>query len=130
MYTKRLIGDTKNIELRRRMVNVEFTNGTVTFNKEFQFKVDESLETIKKVVQEYLDELNFVPPTITDLEVVEVTPEEPTAAEIARAAYDKERAELAVLMELVRDGVFTGTEPQVVNRQNSVRAAFKAEYLE
>jgi len=130
MYTKRLIGDTKNIELRRRMVNVEFTNGTVTFNKEFQFKVDESLETIKKVVQEYLDELNFVPPTITDLEVVEVTPEEPTAAEIARAAYDKERAELAVLMELVRDGVFIGTEPQIVNRQNSVRAAFKAEYLE
>ena len=130
MYTARLIGDTKNIELRRRMVNVEFTNGTVTFNKEFQFKIDESLETIKKTVQAYLDELNFVPPTITDLDVIEATPEEPTAAEIARAAYDKKRAELAVLMELVRDGVFTGTEPQIVNLQNSVRTAFKAEYLE
>ena len=130
MYTATLIGDTKNIELRRRMVNVEFTNGTHTFAKEFQFRIDETLEIMKRAVKSYLDELNFTPPEITDLEPApEAAPEKPTAEEIARTDWEAGFAKLEKVKRLIDCGVLTGSETQIVTLRNKVKTDFKPEYL-
>ena len=112
------------------MVNVEFTNGTNTFNKEFQFSINATLDEMKRTVKDYLRELNFVPPDITDFEYTEPTPVTPTTAELARQAWETDREKLRKLMELVRDGVFTGTETQIVNLKAKVKADFKPAYLD
>ena len=131
MYTAKLIGDTKNIELRRRMVNVEFTDGNTTFNREFQFRVDETIETIKRTVKQYLDELNTTPAditgSITDVPVVE----EPvkTAKELAKEAWDADWAKLQAIQPYIDAGVFTGTETAIVTLRNKVKTGFKAEDL-
>ena len=149
MYTATLIGDTKNIELRRRMVNVEFTTMvevTVTdpetnevsttmeprsFNKEFQFRIDETIEVMKAAVKKYLDELNTPVPDITGdiTDYVEPTPTEPTAAELARTAWDDNFAKLEKVKRLIDCGVLTGSETAVVALRDKVKTDFKAEYL-
>ena len=132
MYTATLIGDTKNIELRRRMVNVEFTNGTHTFNKEFQFRIDETLEIMKRAVKSYLDELNFTPPEIADLEPApEAAPEEPTADELARTAWEADFAKIKKAQELLDCGVAfsAGQLSALATLRGKVATNFKAEYL-
>lgn len=131
MYTAQLIGDTKNIELRRRMINVEFTDGTTTFNKEFQFSIDTTVVDMKKVVKQYLDELNFVPPTIkgdiSDYVPLPETP--PTPAELARTAWNTDLAKLKQVKELIDLGVLDGTEAPVVTLRNKVKTGFKPAYI-
>lgn len=130
MYTATLIGDTKNIDLRRRMVNVEFTDGKTTFAKEFQFRIDETVENMKRTVKQYLDELNFIPPTLNAniADYVEPTPDAPVV-DTARQTWNEDREKLRVVMELVRDGVFTGDEAQITTLQTKVKKGFKPEYL-
>lgn len=130
MYTAKLIGDTKNIDLRRRMVNIEFTNGTATFNKEFQFRIDEDIVTIKKSVKSYLDELNFTPEDVGDLsDIQEPVAEEKTAAELAKEAWDADWSKLQAVQPYIDAGVFTGSETAIVNLRNRVKSGFKPEYL-
>jgi len=129
MYTAKLLGDTKNIELRRRMVNVEFTNGTTTFNKEFQFSINATLEEMKKVVNEYLNELNYIPPAITDFEYTEPATPTKTTAELAKEEWRADWVKLQTVQELIAAGILTGTETPVVTLQNKVKIGFKASYL-
>jgi len=115
---------------RRRIVDVTFSDGSSTFAKSFEFSVNEELATIKRVVKSYLDELNFVPETVTDFAVAEeVAPAGPTAAELARTEWEQDKAKLMQLDELIRIGVFNGTETQITNLRTKVRTNFKAEYL-
>jgi len=130
MYTIVRHTDVVDKEKRRRIVDVTFTNGEATFIQTFTFAVETELAAIKKTVKSFLDELNYVPPVIDDFTPeAEPEPAEPTAAELAKTEWESDRAKLNTLMELVRDGVFTGTETQIVNLQAKVKADFKPAYL-
>jgi hypothetical protein len=130
MYRIQKHSDVVDKEKRRRIVDVTFTNGEATFVQTFSFSVETELTAIKKTVKAFLDELNFVPPAITDFTVAdEPAPTQPTALSLARTAWENDRAHLKTLMELVRDGVFTGTEKQITDLQAKVRAGFKPAYL-
>ena len=132
MFTSTLIGDTKNIELRRRMVNVEFTDGAVTFAKEFQFKIDETVETIKTTVKQYLDELNFVQPTIDNLTpATKPADAAPTQAELDRQAWDLDVAKLKKVQELLDCSVVlsAGQLTNIATLRTRVATNFKPEYL-
>lgn len=128
MYTATLIGDTKNIELRRRMINVEFTDGTNTFAKEFQFRIDETTEVMKRTVKQYLDELNFVPPDITDVDYIEPTPATPTQAELDRDAWVKDLSRLQRAQKMEALGVAILTPTQITALQTKIKANWKVEY--
>lgn len=132
MFTPRLIGDTKNIELRRRMINVEFTDGTVTFNKEFQFSISETVEAIKKTIKEYVTEINTEAPAIigdiTDVPV-EPAPTEPTAAELAFTEWQKDRADLKKMKELVAEGIIAADATQLATLQAKVNTGWKNAYF-
>ncbi|PIZ53572.1 hypothetical protein COY25_03330, partial [Candidatus Uhrbacteria bacterium CG_4_10_14_0_2_um_filter_41_7] len=100
------------------------------FVKDFSFRLTDALESIKKTVVSYLDEINIVPPAITDFTLsAEPKPVAPTRAELGRKTWEADRAQLKIVMELVRDGVFTGTEPQIISLQNKVKTNFKSTYL-
>ena len=130
MYTfNRVINDTKNLEIQRRVVKVEFRDGDVYNTKEMQFSINESDEGVKRRFKKYLDDLNVSITPIADLTVTDETPTEPTAAEIAQQEWQADRQKLATLMELVRDGVFTGNETQIANLQAKVKSGFEVDYL-
>ena len=144
MFQKELLGSSVNKQDRRRTVTVRFFKEENVFNeqtqlnevkivedfvKDFLFSIDESVEVMKARVQQYLDELNFVPTEITDLDYVEPTEPTKTAAELEKEEWDKDRAQLATVMGLVRDGVFTGTEKKITDLQAKVKAGFKTSYL-
>ncbi len=104
MFTITKLGDTKNIQLQRRLVNVEFTDGTVTFTKEFSFSHTATSKEVRKGIKVYLDEINEVPEPIadgaidfsdlTDVPVVETTTEiaDRTAQEVFGALWQKLQA--------------------------------------
>jgi len=114
---------------RRRVVTVTFSNGTNEVTQEFQFSIDVTLAAIKKTVLAYLDELNYVPTAVTDFTPEAEVEAVPTAAELAKTAWEADRAKLKTLMELVRDGVFTGTEKQITDLKAKVKADFNPVYL-
>lgn len=130
MYTAKLLGDSSNKELRRRIVTVEFSNGTHVFQKDFQFSLTETVEVMKRTVKQYLDELNTPIDSITDLTPApEPTPETPTQAELDRQAWEADFAKLEKVKRLIDCGVLTGNETQVVTLRNKVKADFKPVYL-
>ena len=133
MFTAIKLGDTIDKQTQRRIITVKFTDGVSEFNKDFQFKIDETVTNIKKAVGAYLNEINFVPETIPngtlDTSIpAEVTPTK-TQAEIDKENWQTDRETLRQTMELVRDGVFTGAETAIVNLQAKVKAGFKQSYL-
>ncbi len=125
------ISDIKDEIARRRIVTVKFEDVEASreLTQTFSFRINEDVATMKNTANQYLDELNFVPPTLTDFtpdaEVVVV----PTAAELASTEWDSDRSKLKTLMELVRDGVFTGSETQITALQTKVKTGFKVGYL-
>lgn len=133
MFTATLIGDTKNIELRRRMINVEFTDGTITFAREFQFRIDETVEGMKKAVKSYLDEINLVPPTLDgDWTVTDPTPVVPTQAELDRKEWEADVAKLKKAHSDMIDLGVTLTAGQLTaltTLRNKIATNFKNEYL-
>lgn len=130
MYTIQTYADVVDKEKRRRIIDVTFTNGEATFVQTFSFGIDTDINVIKKTVAQYLDELNYIPPVITDFTpVADPEPVSPTQAELEKTAWDLDRHNLKTLMELVRDGVFTGTEKQITDLQAKVKADFKVTYL-
>lgn len=126
----RVVKDEKNEALRRREVTVEFINElSHVKSKLISFTINEDGSVIKKAFGAYLDELNYVPPVIIDINLPPVVDVPPTQAELDRKEWDVDRLHLKTSMELVRDGVFTGTEKQITNLQAKVKAGFKVEYL-
>lgn len=131
MYTfNRVVTDVKNESVRRREITIEIKNELGhTKQQMMNFSLNETAEAIKKAFRSYLDEINVVPDVITDLTVAPETPPVQTQAEIDRAEWFVNRNKLKTLMELVRDGVFTGTEKQITNLQTKVKNDFKVTYL-
>lgn len=149
MYTAQLISDTKSLELRSRLISVQFTEPyteevlnettglmeTVAQERvrvqEFRFKIDETVEAMKKAVKAFLDELNYVLVEVNG-DIATVTPDvpvEPTAAEVARTEWDADLEKLKKVQELIDLGVLTGTETPVKNLQAKVKADFKPAYI-
>lgn len=132
MFTATKLGDSVDKQKRRRTVTVRFTNGESTFEKDFQFSIEESVEKMKKKVREYLDEINAEPEEITG-DIADYTPpEEPkkTKAELDKEAWDADWAKLSEIQPYIEAGVFTGAEPKIVALKNKVRDGFKPAYLE
>jgi hypothetical protein len=132
MYTAQLIGDRKDEKLRRRIVNIKFNDGSKEFDQEFQFSIDSDVETIKKAVKAYLDELNFVPPAITDLTPAEeLPPPEPTQAELDKTAWELDVARLKKAQELIECGVTfsAGQLTSLATLRTRIVTNFKPEYL-
>lgn len=123
--------DETHVSKGRRDITIEFVDGKNLAYETMSFAIGTDKETIKKRFKHHLDTILNAPAKedITDLAVVEETTIEPTAAELARTAYDKDRSNLSTIMELVRDGVFTGTEKQITDLQGKVKRGFKVEYL-
>ena len=132
MFTAQLIGDIKDEKLRRRIVNIKFTSPEKEFDQEFQFKIEEDVEAIKKAVKQFLDELNFVPPVIDDLEPdAEVPPPAPTQEELDKQAWELDVARLKKAQELIDCGV-TFSAPQLTalaTLRGKLATNFKPEYL-
>ena len=134
MFTASLKSKTLDRPRRRIVVTVTLTDGITAFDETFYFSMNTTVEQMKKTVQSYLDELNGADDKVaglTDLTLTpEAEPEAPTQVELAKQAWQADRAKLATVMELVRDGVFDGTEAQVTALQNKVRTGFKPAYLD
>ena len=134
MFTATLKEKTLDRPRRRILVAVTLSDGTSTFDETFSFSLNSTVEQMKKTVQSYLDELNGADDKVaglTDLTLTpEAEPEAPTQVELDKQAWQADRAKLATVMELVRDGVFDGTEAQVTALQNKVRTGFKPAYLD
>ncbi len=133
MYTAIRLGDSANKELQRRIVTVQFNNGEGhVFVKDFSFSLTTEVEIIKKTVKSYLDEINFVPPVIDDLEPdAEVPPPAPTQNELDRQTWELDVARLKKAQELIDCGV-TFSAPQLTSLatlRGKVATNFKPEYL-
>lgn len=87
MYTEQILGDQKDMQRRRRIVNVKFTNGETEFDQEFQFSINEDNNNVKKVIKQYLDELNTEIQPIEDLVVPEPEVEVPDPETVARKIW-------------------------------------------
>ncbi len=151
MYTAQLISDAKNLELRRRLISVQFTEPyqEEVFNEEtqltelvdrerirtqeFQFKIDETVEKMKRTVKQYLDELNFTTPAIVgDIDDVPAeVPPTPTQAELDKTAWDLDVAKLKKAQELLNCGVTfsAGQLTALATLRGKVATNFKSEYL-
>jgi hypothetical protein len=101
MYTATLLSDVINPQLRRRMVEVEFTDGETTFSQTFQFRADDEVQTIKKSIAGYLAELNMVVVPLDNL-TPEPDPEPvpPTAKELAKQDFDASVEEYKNIKEM------------------------------
>ena len=133
MFTAQLIGDRKDEQLRRRIVNIKFTSLEKEFDREFQFRIDEALEVIKRTVKSYLNELNLTRPVIDDLEPdAEVPPPSPTQAELDKIEWE---ADVARLKKIHTDILDLGVTPKqaMVTAIEALRTKIannvKSEYL-
>lgn len=132
MFTATLKDKQVDNQGRRINVVVTVTDGTETFDQSFSFSLDTTVEQMKKVVKNYLDELNGagnVVSGLTDLDYTDPTPTEPTAAEIAKNEWYTDWAKLKMVDELIAAGVLTGNETAVTNLRNKVKNNFNASYL-
>ena len=131
MFTATKLGESNNLQTQRRTVTVRFSDGTSEFDKDFSFSINETVEAIKKSVKRFLDEINFVPETITG-SIADV-PEEvvvvPTAEELAKTEWDADIEKLKKVQELIDLGVLVGDETPVVNLRNKVKTGFKPAYI-
>jgi hypothetical protein len=130
MYTIQSHSDVVDKEKRRRIVDVTFTDGRATFVQAFSFGVETEVETIKKTVKQFLDELNYVPPALTNLEpVTPAEPTPPTKAELGKQEWDANWNKLQMVDKLIASGVLTGAETQIVALRKKVKDDFKPAYL-
>lgn len=132
MYTATKLGHTEDKQTPRRIVTIKFEDVSIPheFVKDFPFRLTDSVDVMKKAVGSYLAQLNSVPEVLIDGAVDVASIEAvPTTAELARIEWDADRNKLRTLMELVRDGVFTGSEAQITDLQTKVKAGFKVGYL-
>jgi hypothetical protein len=137
MYTATKLGDSVNQQLQRRIVTVQFTQdeGLETehiFIKDFSFRLTDTLETIKRSVKSFLDEINTVPPVIDDLTPdAEVPPPTPTQAELDRQEWDLDVAKLKKVQELLDCGVTfsAGQITAIATLRGKIATNFKVEYL-
>jgi len=113
------------------IVDVRATKGERTEERNFHRIISQLMLT--QVVKVWIDNIESADAVTDSVDFAEPTPEPPappTAAELALIEWQKDRSLLVQLNELVRIGVFTGTETQITNLRTKVRNGFKVEYLE
>lgn len=131
MYTANIIGDVVDREASRRILTVEFTDGLSTFSRDFSFRVLEEPETVKRTIVAALDELNYVPPAISDLEVPaqDIKSTESTNEERTFLDWLADYRLLETAQRLLAMGIITGNEPDIVSLKNRVTNGFRMAYL-
>lgn len=132
MYTfNRVISDTKDVSIRRRVVLVEFKDeeGKI-LERDMQFSIEATPETIKSAFVSFLEEINMQLQPITDL-TVETKPTlvESTEAQLIQAAWREDWEKLKEVRVLINEGILVGTEALVVALRKKVKDNFKASYL-
>ena len=135
MYTINITGTDVDKITQRRTVYVSFIDGQIVIQKAFSFRLSDTFEDIKKAIRSAKEELEQgdlqnIPTGVVDITAPVDTPVPPTQSELDKAAWQSEREKLRQLIELVRDGVFSGTETQIVNLKAKVKADFKPAYLD
>lgn len=131
MFTfNRVVKDIKNEPARRREVTVEFINDlSHTKEQMIGFSINENEDVIKRAFKQYLDELNYVPPAITDITVPPVIDTPPTQAQLDFQAWVKDRADLKKIKELVAEGIVPENSAEQIALQNKVNTGFKKAYF-
>ena len=112
------------------IIDVEATKGDETLIRNFHGIISQDMLT--QAVKGWIDTVESAK-TVTDsidltVPVVEEAPK-PTKAELDKQEWDKDREQLRVVMELVRDDVFPANDARVTALQAKVRSGFKVGYL-
>ena len=107
-----------NVVSGTKEINVTITKNTNSLD--LTFKGLTSQEGLKQAVKLYVDKLES---SVLIDTTIDFTAPTQTQAEIDEADYREKRRKLYELMELVRDGAFTGSETQITNLQNAVKTA-------
>jgi len=125
---------TQRIEDNRNkgawIIDVEAVKGERTEKRNFHGIISQAMLT--QAVKGWIDTMESASGVTDSVDLTEPVveePEEPTQAELDKRAWEKDKALLVQLDELVKIGVFTGTETQITNLRTKVRNGFKAEYL-
>lgn len=133
MYTPTITGKTIDKPNRKIVLDVTFSNGTDDFSNRFTFPLYTTVDQIKRVIKEYIEEIDSgesLESSVTtgevDLSNVSTTaPQEQQDFQ----AWSRKVTKLERVMSLVDLGVFTGSETPIQNLQNDVKTSFKPEYL-
>lgn len=133
MYTAIKLGESTNQQLQRRIVTVQFNDGAGhVFDKDFSFGLTTTLETVKKTVKTYLDEINLVIAPVDDFNPApDPTTTAPTQEELDKAAWEANVAKLKKAQELINYGVIFSA-PQltaIANLRTTIASTFNATYL-
>jgi hypothetical protein len=111
MYTVQNFTDVIDRGVRSRVVTVTFTDGVDQIGQSFRFSIGDDDNAVKRVIKQYLDELNYehtpIAGDITDY--TPPTPPEPTAKELAKQDFDASVNEYKYLKEMneILPAVFT-----------------------
>ena len=128
------ISDIKDEIARRRIVTIKFEDvgASRELTQSFQFGINTDLAVIKKTVNEYLNELNFTPVAIDDLDLdAEVPLPTPTQVELDKTAWDLDVAKLKKAQDLIDCGiVFSAPQlTSIATLRTKIATNFKGEYL-
>jgi len=125
---------TQRIEDNRNkgawIIDVEAVKGERNEKRNFHGII--SQEMLTSAVKGWIDTMESASGVTDSVDLTEPVveePEEPTQAELDKQEWEQDKARLVQLDELVKIGVFTGTEAQITNLRTKVRNGFKAEYL-
>lgn len=130
MFTPEILGDVSDREGMRRILTVQFTDGTTTFSRDFTFRLTEDAEIIKRAIAAALDEINYVPPPLEDLTLpTNDTKPTLTPEEVARAEWLKDWRQLEAAKRLIENGVLSGAEPDLIALRERVIGGYRADYL-
>lgn len=133
MWTATILSKSLNKVGRSIYVNIEFSNGTDTFNNQFTFPLYTTIDSMKRVIKEYIEELE-AGETLADtistgiLDTTSVVTQ-PTVDEVEFREWMKKKIKLEKVQGLVDLGVLTGTEQQVVTFRQEVKNGFKISFL-
>jgi hypothetical protein len=134
IYRDWTVSVTQRIEDNRNkgawIIDVEAVKGERTEKRNFHGIISQAMLT--SAVKGWVDTMESAGSVsdsidLTEPAVAEPTP--PTQAELDKQEWEKDKARLVQLDELVKIGVFTGTEAPITNLRTKVRNGFKAEYL-
>ena len=112
------------------IIDVSAVKGDETLARNFHGIISQAMLT--SAVKGWIDTVESarsVTESVDLTEPVKEEPEAPTKAELDKQAWDKDREQLRVVMELVRDGVFPADQASIVALQKKVRDGFKTQYL-
>lgn len=134
MYTANITNVSIQKATEQYTLNVEFTDGTDTFSRDFKFSLHDDFDRAKRHIKRFIDrleaavaEVSTISTGVVDLSAaVEPTP---TASEQARADWFRNYGRLKSVQELIDLGVLTGNEAPVQTLKNKVKNDFKASYV-